>query len=165
MASKKKLVKELEKLAEKFIEPKERGALFVSLKGDKTEWFQWVSRMRMVLKGLDKADALKFSGLLLLLGQNTESRFHLDNMKKFLIEKTEFYKYYDFSLDKELNKQKLARKKLWTSKILRMFISRSFLGILILIMVLGFIGWFYADKESCLEFVQSGVGPFFKAIK
>lgn len=165
MASKKKLVKELEKLTEKFIKPKERGVIFKSLKGDKTEWFQWVSQMRMILKGLDKTDALKFSGLLMLLERDSESRFHLDNMKKFLIEKTEFYKYYDFSLDKELNKQKIARKNLWTSKILRMFISRSFLGILILVMVLGFIGWFYADRESCLEFVQNVVGPFFKAIK
>ncbi|MBU4031066.1 hypothetical protein KJ756_02840 [Patescibacteria group bacterium] len=164
MASKKKLVKELEGLTGRFIEPKGRGALFASLEGDKTEWFQWVSQMRMVLKGLDKADALKFSGFLLLLERDAESRFHQDNMKKFLIEKTEFYKYYDFGLDKELNKQKIARKNLWTSKILRMFISRSFLGILILAMVLGFIGWFYADKESCLEFVQKVVGPFFKAI-
>ncbi len=165
MASKKNLAKELEKLTEKFVEPKERGILFESLKKDKTEWFQWVSRMRMILKGLDKTDALKFSGLLLLLGQNTESRFYQDNMKKFLIEKAEFYKYYDFSLDKELNKQKMARKNLWTSKILRLFISRSFLGILILAAVLGFIGWFYADRESCLEFVQKVVGPFFKAIR
>lgn len=165
MASKKKLVKELEKLTEKFVEPKERGALFESLKKDKTEWFQWVSQMRMILKGLDKTDALKFSGLLIFLEQDNESRFHQDNMKKFLIEKTEFYKYYDFSLDKELNKQKMARKNLWTSKILRLFISRSFLGILILVLVLVFIGWFYADRESCLEFVQKVVGPFFKAIR
>ncbi|MEA3464206.1 MAG: hypothetical protein U9R14_04005 [Patescibacteria group bacterium] len=165
MLSKKKLAKELEKLAGKFVEPKERGALFESLKGDKTEWFQWVSRMKMILKRLDKTDALKFSGLLLLLEQNSESRFHQDNMKKFLIEKTEFYKYYDFSLDKELNRQKMARKKLWISKILRLFISRSFLGILILGAVLVFIGWFYADRESCLEFVQKVVGPFFKAIR
>ena len=165
MLSKKKLAKELGVLAGRFVEPKERGVLFDSLRGDKTEWFRWVSGMRMVLKGLDKADALKFSGLLLLLEKDAESRFHQDNMKKFLIEKTEFYKYYDFSLDKELNKQKAARKNLWTSKILRLFISRSFLGILILAVVLGFIAWFYADRESCLEFVQKVVGPFFKAIR
>ena len=165
MTSKKKLAKELRKLTEKFVEPKERGVLFESLKGDKTEWFQWVSQMKMILKRLDKTDALKFSGLLLLLEQNNESHFNQDNMKKFLIEKTEFYKYYDFSLDKELNKQKMARKKLWISKILRLFISRSFLGILILAAVLGFIGWFYADRESCLEFVQKVIGPFFKAIR
>lgn len=165
MLSKRKLAKELEKLTKKFIEPKERGILFDSLKKDKTEWFQWVSQMRTILKRLDKTDALKFSGLLLLLEQNSDSRFHQDNMKKFLIEKTEFYKYYDFSLDKELNKQKMARKNLWISKILRLFISRSFLGILILGAVLAFIVWFYADRESCLEFVQKVVGPFFKAIR
>lgn len=165
MASKKKLVKELEKLTEKFIKPEERGILFESLKKDKTEWFQWVSQMRLILKVLDKTDALRFSGLLMFLEQDSDSRFHQNNMKKFLIEKTEFYKYYDFSLDKELNKQKMARKNLWTSKILRLFISRSFLGILILVLVLVFIGWFYADRESCLEFVQKVVGPFFKAIR
>lgn len=165
MASKRKLVKELEKLAEKFIKPKERGVLFESLKKDKTEWFQWVSQMRMILKGLDKMDALKFSGLLMLLEQNIESQFHQDNMKKFLIEKTEFYKYYDFSLDKELNKQRMEKRNLWTSKVLRLFISRSFLGILILVLILGFIGWFYIDRESCLEFVQKVIGPFLKAIQ
>ena len=86
-------------------------------------------------------------------------------IKKFLIEKTEFYKYYDFKLEKDLKKIKGKSKNLWISKILRLFISRSFLGILILVLILGFIVWFYIDREICLDFVDKIIQPFLKAIK
>jgi hypothetical protein len=164
MLSKKKLVKELKKLSQKFLEPKRRKALLISLKGDKTKWFLWTSQMKGVLKNLDRAEAIKFSGLLLLLEKNPSSRLYQDKMKKFLIDKIEFYKYYDFSLEKKLAEKKITSKNLWTSKILRLFISRSFLGILILFLILGFIAWFYLDRESCLEFVKKVIQPFLKSI-
>ncbi len=165
MPSKRKLAKELEILAKKFLLPKKRKILLDSLNGDKTKWFFWVSQMKGLLKNLSQAETVKFSGLVLLVEQNPGSRFYQDKMKKFLINKVEFYKYYDFSLEKKLAKQEKTQKKLWLSKIFRLFISRSFLGILILILILGFIAWFYIDKESCLEFVKGVVGPFLKAIK
>jgi|GEM_PF-1419893 len=165
MLSKEKLAKELEKLSKKFIDSEQRKKLLISLKGDKTEWFMWVAEIKNILKNIDKTEAIKFSGLLLLLKQGPDSSFHKDNLKKFLIEKTEFYKYYDFKLEKDLEKIESKSKNLWISKILRLFISRSFLGILILVLILGFIVWFYTDRESCLEFVNGVVGPFLKAVK
>lgn len=165
MASKRKLAKELAVLSKKFLEPKKRKTLLVSLKGDKTDWFLWASQMKGVLKNLDRNEAIKFSGLLLLLEQNPNSKFYQDKVKKFLIDKIEFYKYYDFGLEKKLTEKGIESKKLWTSKILRLFISRSFLGILILALIIGFIVWFYVDRESCLEFVKSVVQPFLKAIQ
>ncbi len=165
MPSKRKLARELEKLSVRFLEPKQQKALLASLAGDKTDWFVWVSQMKGLLKNLDRTEAVKFTGLLLLLEQNPESDFHQNNLKKFLINKIEFYKYYDFSLEKKLAEKKRTGKNLWISKILRLFISRSFLGMLILVLVLGFILWFYIDRESCLEFVKAVIGPFLKAIK
>jgi len=165
MPSKRKLAKELEKFSKEFLEPKRRKILLASLKGDKTEWFLWVSRMKGILKNLDRTEAVKFSGLLLLLEQNPNSRFNQDNLKKFLINKTEFYKYYDFILEKKLTEKGRIKKNLWTSKILRLFISRSFLGIIIVVLILGFILWFYIDKESCTEFVDIIVQPFLRAIR
>jgi len=165
MASKRKLAKELAILSKKFLEPKKRKALLISLKGDKTKWFLWTSQMKGALKNLDRAEAVKFSGLLLLLEQKPESRFYQDKIKKFLVDKTEFYKYYDFTLERKLAEKEGERKKLWTSKILRLFISRSFLGILILVLIIGFIAWFYLDRESCLEFVKKVIQPFLKAIQ
>ena len=165
MPSKRKLVQELETLAKKFLLPKKRKLLFVSLKGDKTEWFFWVSQLKEILKNLNKSEAVKFSGLLIFLEQNPDSRFYQDKMKKFLVNKVEFYKYYDFSLEKKMSKEERARQKLWISKIFRLFISRSFLGILILVLILCFIGWFYLDRESCLEFVNKVIQPFLKAIR
>jgi len=147
------------------LEPEKRKALLVSLKEDKTKWFLWASQMKGILKNLDRTEAVKFSGLLLLLEQNPDSRFYQNKIKKFLIDKIEFYKYYDFALEKKLAEKEGERKKLWTSKILRLFISRSFLGILILVLIVGFIIWFYLDKESCLEFVKKVIQPFLKAIK
>jgi len=165
MPSKKKLVQELEILAEKFLLSKERKLLLDSLKGDKTEWFFWVSQMKNILKNLSQAEAVKFSALLIFLEQNPDKRFYQNKMKKFLINKVEFYKYYDFSLEKKLSQEERTQKKLWISKIFRLFISRSFLGILILVLILGFIAWFYLDRESCIEFVKAVVQPFFKAIR
>jgi len=165
MLSKKKLAKELETLAKKFLLPKKRKILLDSLKGDKTKWFFWVSELKGILKNLDKSEAVKFSALLIFLKQNPDSRFYQDKMKKFLVNKVEFYKYYDFSLERKLTKEEKARQKLLISKIFRLFISRSFLGILILVLVLGFIAWFYLDRESCLEFVNKVIQPFLKAIR
>ncbi|MFH0906782.1 MAG: hypothetical protein ABIC36_03490 [bacterium] len=165
MSSKRKLVKELEKLSKKFIDPKQRKNLLGSLRGDKTQWFLWVSQIKGILKNIDKVEAVKFSGLLLVLEQKSNSRFCQDNLKKFLISKTEFYKHYDFALEKQLSKRGSDTKKLWTSKILRLFISKSFLGILILVLALGFVLWFYVDRENCLEFVDKVIQPFFKAIR
>lgn len=165
MLSDKKLAKELEKLAEKFLDQEKRKELFDSLKGDKTEWFCWTSEIKNIFKHLDKSEGLKFSGLLLLLEQNSDSQFYQNNLKKFLIDKVEFYKYYDFDLDKKLTEKERSEKKIWISKFFRLFISRSFLGILILCLIIGFILWFYLDRESCLEFVNGVVGPFLKAIK
>jgi hypothetical protein len=165
MPSKRKLAKELETLAKKFLRPKRRKILLTSLKGDKNKWFLWVSQMKGILKNLDRAEAVKFAGLLLLLEQNPDSQFYQDRIKKFLISKVEFYKYYDFSLERKLARQEKTQKKLWISKIFRLFISRSFLGILILVLILGFVAWFYIDRESCLEFVKAVVQPFLKAVK
>jgi len=108
---------------------------------------------------------LNFSGLLLLLEQKPDSNFYQNNLKRFLIDRIEFYKYYDFSLEKKLAQKERSEKKIWISKFFRLFISRSFLGILILVLILGFIVWFYTDRESCLEFVNGVVGPFLKAIR
>jgi len=165
MPSKRKLAKELEILSKKFLLPKKRKILLASLKGDKTEWFFWVSQMKGLLKNLDKSEAVKFSGLLLLLEQNPDKRFYQNRMKKFLVNKVEFYRYYDFSLEKKLSGLERNRKKLWISKVFRLFISRSFLGMLILVLILSFIVWFYIDRESCLEFVKGVVQPFLKAIR
>jgi len=165
MPSKKKMVKELEKLSNKFLNKENRRDLLSSLEGDKTEWFTWVSQMKGIFKNIDELDFVKFSGLLLLFQQKPDSDFHQNNLKKFLIDKTEFYKYYDFSLEKELAQKERSENKIWISKFFRLFISRSFLGILILVLILGFIVWFYTDRESCLEFVNGVVGPFLKAIR
>jgi len=165
MASKKKLAKELEKLSERFLDKEKRKALLDSLVNDRTRWFRWVAEMKGLFKNLDKAEAVKFSGLVLLLEQKPESKFYRNNLKKFLVNKVEFYKYYDFSLEKKLAAKEKAQKKLWISKTFRLFISRSFLGILILVLIVGFILWFYTDRESCLEFVKGVVGPFLKAIR
>jgi len=165
MVSQKEKTEEFEKIAQRFLEPKDREGLLSSLAGDKTDWFRWVSQLKGVLKNIDKMDAAKFSGLILLLERKPASQFHQDNLKKFLIGKTEFYRNYDFSLDEKLSQEKRKRGDLWISKVLRLFISRSFLGMLILVLILGFILWFYLDRESCLEFVDRVVGPFLKALK
>jgi len=165
MASKRILAKKLEKTAKKFFDKNSRKKLLESLKGDKTEWFYWSSEIKKILEILDKSDAIKFSGLLLLLERGPESSFHQNNLKKFLIDKIEYYKYYDFSLEKKLAEKERSSKKLWISKIFRLFISRSFLGILILVLIISFIGWFYLDRESCLEFVRGVLQPFLKAIR
>ena len=165
MSSKNKLAKELEKLSKKFLEKENRKELLGSLKDDKIEWFVWISQMKGILKNIDNSEAIKFSGLLLLLEQNPDSNFHQNNLKKFLIDKSEFYKHYDFSLEEELSKKEKSEKKIWISKFFRLFISRSFLGILILVLIIAFIVWFYIDRESCLEFVNGVVGPFLKAIR
>ncbi len=163
--SKEKLAKELEKLSEKFINKEKRKNLLDSLENDKTKWFIWVAEMKNILKNLDRTEAIKFSAYILAIEQKPESKFCSDKLKKFLIEKTEFYKYYDFKLEKDLKKIKGKSKNLWISKILRLFISRSFLGILILVLILGFIVWFYIDREICLDFVDKIIQPFLKAIK
>jgi hypothetical protein len=165
MPSKKKLAKELAGLAKKFISSKQRKILLDSLKGDKTKWFLWTSRVKSVLKNLDKTEAVKFSGLLLLLEGRPNSRFYQNKLKKFLINQKEYYQHYDFSLDKKLTMEKKEIKKLWITKIFRLFISRSFLGILILGLIVAFIAWFYLDRASCLEFVNKVIQPFLKAIR
>ncbi|MAF20195.1 MAG: hypothetical protein CMI55_00775 [Parcubacteria group bacterium] len=76
MPLKRKLVKELEGLSKKFLDSDKRKVLLVSLKGDKTEWFRWVSQMKGILKNIDKTEAVKFSGLLLLLEQSPDSQFY-----------------------------------------------------------------------------------------
>ena len=86
MPSKRKLAKELEKLSKKFLDSEQRKKLLISLKGDKTEWFMWVAEIKNILKNIDKTEAIKFSGLLLLLEQGPDSNFHKDNLNKFLIE-------------------------------------------------------------------------------
>ncbi|NQV00758.1 MAG: hypothetical protein HQ537_01360 [Parcubacteria group bacterium] len=163
--SKEKLAKEFENLSKKFIEQEKRKVLLNSLKEDKTEWFRWSAEIKNILKNLNKVEAVKFSAFALAIEQKPDSEFYQNKLKKFLIEKTEFYKYYDFKLEKDLKKIEGKNKNLWISKVLRLFISRSFLGILILVLILGFIIWFYADRESCLEFVKGVVQPFLKAIK
>jgi len=163
--SKKKLAKELEKLSKKFINKEQRRELLDSLNKDKTKWFMWSAQMKNILKGLNKTEAVKFSAFTLTLEQKPRSKFCQDQLKKFLIEKTEFYKYFDYGLEKDLKDSKDKRKNLWISKILRLFISRSFLGILILGLILGFIVWFYIDRDTCLDFVDKIIQPFLKAIK
>ena len=163
--SKEKLAKQFEKNSKKFINKEKRKDLLFSLKKDRTDWFVWSAEAKNILKNLDKTEAVKFSALCLALEQRPESEFHQNNLKKFLIEKSKFYKYFDFKLEKDLKKIKGKNKNIWTSKILRLFISRSFLGILILVLILGFILWFYIDRENCLDFVDKIIQPFLKAIK
>ncbi|MFH1671777.1 MAG: hypothetical protein ABH889_03345 [Candidatus Portnoybacteria bacterium] len=165
MSSKEKTAKELEKLSKRFLAKDTRKVLLDSLENDKTEWFTWVSQIKAVLRSLSKAENAAFSGLALLMEQRPKSNFHQDNLKRFLISKAEYYRHYDFSLEKQLKREKEKRGNLWISKVLRLFISRSFLGILILVLILGFILWFYLDRESCLEFVQKVIQPFLKAIR
>ena len=163
--SKEKLAKQFEKNSKKFINKEKRKDLLFSLKKDRTDWFVWSAEAKNILKNLDKTEAVKFSALCLALEQRPESEFHQNNLKKFLIEKSKFYKYFDFKLEKDLKKIKGKNKNIWTSKILRLFISRSFLGILILVLILGFILWFYIDRENCLDFVDKIIQPFLRAIK
>jgi len=163
--SKQKLAKEFDKISNKFIEQGKRKELLNSLRSDRTDWFVWSAEIKNILKNLDKVEAVKFSALLLALEQKPESEFCQNNLKRFLIEKKEFYKYFDFNLERDLRKIKDKGKNIWISKILRLFISRSFLGILILILILGFVLWFYVDRENCLDFVDKIIQPFLKAIK
>ena len=165
MSSNKKLAKRLEELSNKFLNKESRKVLLDSLENDKTEWFTWLAEMKGIFKNINNNEAMKFSALILLLQQNSKSDFHQNNLKKFLIDKVEYYKYYDFSLDKELAKKERNEKKIWINKFFRLFISRSFLGIIIIVLILGFIVWFYLDRQSCLEFVNGVVQPFLKAIK
>lgn len=163
--SKEQLVKEFENLSEKFIEKEERKLLLNSLKKERTEWFRWSAETKNILNNLDETDAIKFSAFMIALEQKPDSNFCQDKLKKFLIEKIEFYKYHDFEIEEDLKKIKNNSKNLWINKISRLFISRSFLGILILLLILGFIVWFYIDRETCLEFVDRIIQPFLKAIK
>ena len=163
--TKRKLATNLEKTAKKFLDENTREELLTSLKGNKTNWFYWTSETKRILKYLNKSDATKFAGLLLLFENNSGSRFHRNNLKKFLIDKIQYYKYYEFSLEEKLAQKEKSSKKLWISKIFRLFISRSFLGMLILALIVSFIAWFYLDRESCLEFVRQVVGPFLKGIR
>lgn len=165
MPSKKALVKELKKLSTQFITRDQRKELLDSLKKDRTKWLVWSAALKNVFKRLNKKDAVQVSGLILVLEQKPESKLCQNQLKKFLIDKTEHYKYYDFGLEKKLKEKSKTTKNLWTSKVLRLFISRSFLGIIIVGLILGFILWFYLDRESCLEFVQKVVEPFLKAVK
>lgn len=165
MASKKRLVKDLEKNSRKFLDKDQRKILLDSLKKDKTKWYEWVYCLKAIFKNLDKIETAQFAGLTFLLEQNQKSDFHKNNLNKFLIDKVEYYRHYDFSLERELTKEEKKRKKIWISKVMRLFISRSFLGILILLLILAFILWFYIDRESCLEFVREVVDPFLKAIR
>lgn len=165
MSSNKKLAKRLEELSNKFLNKENRKVLLDSLENDKTEWFTWLAEMKGIFKNINNNEAMKFSALILLLQQNSKSDFHQNNLKKFLIDKVEYYKHYDFSLDKELAKKERNEKKIWINKFFRLFISRSFLGIIIIVLILGFIVWFYLDRQSCLEFVNGVVQPFLKAIK
>ena len=165
MSSNKKLAKRLEELSNKFLNKESRKVLLDSLENDKTEWFTWLAEMKGIFKNINNNEAMKFSALILLLQQNSKSDFHQNNLKKFLIDKVEYYKHYDFSLDKELAKKERNEKKIWINKFFRLFISRSFLGIIIIVLILGFIVWFYLDRQSCLEFVNGVVQPFLKAIK
>ncbi len=165
MPSKKRLVKKLEKLANEFLKPDKRKALLESLRGDKTDWFLWCSKIKAVMKNIDTLEATKLTGYLLLLEKKPKSKFRQDNLKRYLINQVEFYKHYDFTLEQKLRQRKYATKKLWTSKILRLFISRSFLGLILVGLIIGFIFWFYLDRAGCLEFVRGVVGPFLKAIR
>lgn len=165
MFSKQKLAKEFEKLAKRFLTPSRRKELLHSIQSDKTSWFAWISQVKNILKKLDKTEAVKFAGFALLLEQNPDSRSYQDTMKRFLTDKIEYYKYYDFHLEKKLAKDQKTKSVFWTNKILRLFISRSFLGIIIVLLIVGFIGWFYLDKDGCVEFVSKVVQPFLKAIR
>lgn len=165
MAKETQLAKELEKIVKKFLDKETREKLLASFKKDKTEWFYWTSEIKRILEKLNKADANKFAGLLLLFETDSKSQFYQNNLKKFLIDRIHYYKYYDWGAERELDKKEKTSKKIWISKILRLFISRSFLGVLILILIVAFILWFYLDREGCLEFVQKVVSPFIKGIK
>lgn len=165
MFSKKKLAKEFRALAKSFLVLEKRKMLLASLRGEKSKWFAWSSQVKNILKRLDRAEAVKFSGFILLLEQNPESRTYQDTVKRFLADKVEYYKYYDFGLEKKLAKEKGVKSVFWTGKIFRLFISRSFLGIIIILLIVSFIVWFYIDRESCLEFVGKVVQPFLKAVK
>lgn len=162
MGGEKKIVKELDRVSKNFLSSRERDELLKSLKSDKSEWFVWISQMKGILKNINKADAIKFSGLVMLLEQNPDNKFYQEKLKKFLIDRVSFYRYYDFSPKDKIDSKK---KEMLITKIFRCLISRSFVGILLIILIVAFVAWFYLDRESCLFFVRTIIEPFLKAIK
>lgn len=163
MSSRKKLIQDLEKLSQQFISPQKRAVLLNSLKGERSKWNSWAAQIKGILTNLSEAEAMKFSGLVLLMEQAPEIKFYQDKLEKYLIDKTAYYKYYDFEDKKSPTGDKT--KELWINKISRCLISPSFVGVLLILLFIGFILWFYLDRESCLEFVNMIAQPFLKAIK
>jgi hypothetical protein len=163
MSSRKKLISDLEKLSQQFISPQKRAALLESLKGERSKWHSWSAQINGILKNLNEVEAMKFSGLVMLMEQAPEIKFYQEKLEKYLIGRAAYYKYYDFEEKKSQTDDKT--KELWLNKIFRCLISPSFVGILVILLFLGFILWFYLDRESCLRFAEMIAQPFLKAIK
>jgi len=163
MSSRKKLINDLEKLSQQFIFPQKRTVLLASLKGERNKWHSWVAQIKGILDNLNEVEAMKFSGLALLVEQAPDIKFYQDKLEKYLVGKSAYYKYYDFEDNKPKTDEKI--KELWINKFFRCLISPSFVGVLLVLIFVGFIIWFYLDRASCLEFVNMIAQPFLKAIK
>jgi len=163
MSSRKKLINDLEKFSQQFISPQKREVLLESLKGDRGKWHSWSAQITGILNNLNEVDGMKFSGLVMLMEQAPEIKFYQEKLEKYLIGRAAYYKYYDFEDKKSPDEAKT--RDLWLNKIFRCLISPSFVGILVILLLVGFILWFYLDRGSCLEFVNMIAQPFLKAIK
>lgn len=162
MPSKKELVKKLETYSQKFLDIKKREELLASLKKDKTRWLTWSASLKAVLGNLDIADKLKFSALLVFIEKSPESELFQNKMKEFLIGRVQFWKHYDFSKRGRLKEKEVAP---WVDRVFKLVTSKSFIRLLIIILIIAFIIWFYTDREAYLEFIKSIIKSFFQAIR
>ncbi len=163
MLFKKQLVKKLEAYSSQFLILKERKELLNSLEKDRTEWITWSSKMKAVLENLSSVDKIKFSALLVLIETNLKSKLFHDRMKEFLIERVQHWKHYDFKKKgKRLDKRESVS---WIDRLFKLFTSKSFIRLLIIILIIAFIIWFYVDRAAYLEFTKSIIKSFFQAIR
>lgn len=156
-------MKKLEAYSKQFLDLKEREKLLDSLEKDKTQWLTWGESLKAVLGNLSSKDKLKFSALLVLVETNPKSGLFHDRMKEFLIARVQFWKHHDFKKEGG----KLGRKEtvLWVDRLFKLFTSKSFIRLLIIILIIAFIVWFYVDRAAYLEFIKSIIKSFFQAIR
>jgi len=163
MPSERELVKKLEAYSKQFLNSKKRKELLDSLKKDRTDWIVWKSKMEAVLGNLDSTDKLKFSALLIFIEKAPESKLFQNKMEEFLIERVQFWKHYNFKVEKKQTKSK--KTELWIDRIFKILTSKSFIRLLMIFLIIAFIIWFYIDRAAYLEFIKSIIKSFFQAIQ
>ena len=163
MPFKEKLVKRLEEIAGDFLDKQKQEGLIAAMRRKDTGWVVWKSQIQGVLKNLSQIDYLKFRAILLFLEQRADAS-SISQTESFLIERIEFYKDYDFKKEEKKEAEKEKKNIIFIEKFFRILVSRAFLGILVLGMVIGFIFWFYFDREAVIEFSNKILKLFLRVV-